>query len=80
MTTDQRIDDLISRLDPQYEYQAASIQMLREFKAQKHLRYSNEDCDVLGSAAGAIGKTVVPEYARVWVDRMLANATAGIAA
>lgn len=68
--------EIISRLDPTIEIQAAHIESIRQFEARGRMRYSNEDCDVYGAAAGATRKTVVAPYERVWVERMLGRASA----
>jgi hypothetical protein len=68
-------EQIIGMLDASVPLQAAHIQAVRNLERQG-MRYSNEDCDVLGTAwqCATNKKTEVPSYAQGWVNAMLAQA------
>lgn len=61
--------EIIAKLDRSIPLQLAHIRSIEVLEANG-MRYSNEDCDVLGAAAASVGKTEVPSYQRAWVERM----------
>lgn len=64
-----KASQIVAMLDANISLQNAHIQAIRNLEANG-MRYSNEDCDVLGAALSVIGKSEVAEYNRKWVEAM----------
>ena len=67
MTDGTRASEIILTLNPNWTLHIAHIMAVYDL-CRTGMSYSNQDGDVLGAAASAVGKWEVPSYAAKWVS------------